>query len=146
MQKFVKTITTTSATRSPFPSARRLSALLGEPPSSAGMLKPPAPIRARHHAAADNALAGYGLRVTKDGEALPADDVSFGGQPGFTWPFQDARQRSQNFKAEFPDVPSAGVWVVQLVDEGGRPAGPAATFELTGDDPNQELYVRYERR
>lgn len=92
------------------------------------------------------ALEGYSARVTKDGQEEAIDEVSFGGQPGFTWPFQDARQRAQNWKAEFPDEPPAGVWVVQIIDGDGKPVGPAATFTLTADDPNQELYVRYERR
>ena len=47
-------------------------------------------------------LAGYSLWVRKDGVDVPINVVSFGGSPGFTWPFQDARQRSQNWKAEFP--------------------------------------------
>ncbi len=94
----------------------------------------------------DSALGGYSLRITKDGQSLPIEGVSFGGQPGFTWPFQDARQRPQNFKAELPGAPVGGAWTVELVDEGGRPVGPAATFELAENDPNQELYVRYERQ
>ncbi|MCB9137893.1 MAG: SH3 domain-containing protein [Caldilineaceae bacterium] len=96
--------------------------------------------------AEDRALGDYSLTVSKNGNALAVEGASFGGQPGFTWPFQDARQRSQNFKAEFPGEDPAGVWEVQLVDGNGEPAGPAATFELAADDPMQELYVRYKRR
>jgi uncharacterized protein YgiM (DUF1202 family) len=92
------------------------------------------------------ALEGYSALVTKDGQKKTVDEVSFGGQPGFTWPFQDARQRAQNWKVEFPGEAPAGVWVVQIIDGDGKPVGPAATFTLTADDPNQELYVRYERR
>lgn len=92
------------------------------------------------------ALEGYSLRVTKDGESLPVNGQSFGGQPAFTWPFADARQRFQNFKVEYPDVAAAGQWILQLVDANGSPVGPAATFNLSANDPQQELYVRYERQ
>lgn len=94
----------------------------------------------------NEALAGYALRVTRDGQEMPVSGLSFAGQPAFTWPFQDARQRYQNFKAEFPGEPSTGVWVVQLIDANGATVGPAATFTLRENDPQQELYVRYEQR
>ena len=96
---------------------------------------------------ADNeALAGYSVRVTKDGSELPVAAQSFGGQPAFTWPFQDARQRHQNLKIEFPGVSPAGIWEVQLVDDTSQVIGPPATFTLSANDPQQELYVRYEQR
>lgn len=90
--------------------------------------------------------AGYSLRITHNGAELPVEGESFAGQPAFTWPFQDARQRYQNFKIEFADIDPAGVWEVQLIDSSGSPAGPAATFNLAANDPQQELYVRYEKR
>ena len=96
--------------------------------------------------AGNDALEGYSLRVTKDGQELPVTGQSFAGQPAFTWPFQDARQRYQNFKIEYTDVPAAGEWVVQLVDAAGNTVGPAATFTLADNDPQQELYVRYQQR
>lgn len=92
-----------------------------------------------------NALAGYKLRILKDGREIPVSAQSFGGQPAFTWPFQDARQRYQNLKIEIPDEPPAGTWVVQLIDPQGAAVGPAAEFSLQANDPQQELYVRYER-
>ncbi len=92
------------------------------------------------------ALADYGLRVTHNGESLTVAETSFGGQPSFTWPVADARQRFQNLKVEFPGVEPAGTWEVQLVDAEGEVAGPAATFELSENDPRRELYVRYERQ
>jgi hypothetical protein len=91
----------------------------------------------------NSALEGYSLRVTKDGTELPVDGTSFGGQPAFTWPFQDPRQRFQNFKMEYSDTPAPGVWQVQLIDSTGAMVGPPATFTLNANDPNQELYVRY---
>jgi len=91
-------------------------------------------------------LAGYSLWVRKDGVDVPVNVISFGGSPGFTWPFQHARQRSQNWKAEFPDLPPAGQWEVQLIDDAGRIVGPPATFAIGPDDTNLELYVRYERQ
>jgi uncharacterized protein YraI len=94
----------------------------------------------------NEALAGYSLRITRDGQELPVTGLSFAGQPAFTWPFQDARQRYQNLKVEFPDEPVGGVWVLQLVDGTGATVGPAATFTLRDNDPQQELYVRYEQR
>jgi uncharacterized protein YraI len=93
-----------------------------------------------------SALEGYSLRVTKDGTDLPVSGTSFGGQPAFTFPFQDPRQRYQNYKVEFPDTPSQGVWQVQLVDDTGATVGPPALFTLTANDPQQELYVRYAQR
>jgi hypothetical protein len=94
----------------------------------------------------NSALEGYSLRVTKDGEELPVDGTSFGGQPAFTWPFQDPRQRFQNFKVEYPNTPAQGVWQVQLIDASGATVGPPATFTLSANDPQQELYVRYAQR
>ena len=91
-------------------------------------------------------LAGYSLWVRKDSVAVPVNVVSFGGSPGFTWPFQDARQRSQNWKAEFPDVAPEGRWEVELIDSDGRIVGPLATFDVAPGDSNLELYVRYERQ
>lgn len=96
--------------------------------------------------AGNSALEGYSLRVTKDGAELPVEGTSFGGQPAFTWPFQDPRQRFQNFKIEFPDTPAQGVWQVQLVDSSGATVGPPASFTLSANDPQQELYVRYAQR
>jgi hypothetical protein len=93
-----------------------------------------------------DALPGYTLHISKDGTDLAVSVTSFGGQPAFTWPFQDARQRHQNLKIEFPGVEPAGIWQVQLIDSAGLPAGPAATFTLAANDPQQELYVRYEKR
>ncbi|MEM7128546.1 MAG: SH3 domain-containing protein [Chloroflexota bacterium] len=92
------------------------------------------------------ALTGYTLRVTKDGNELPTDSQSFGPQAGFTWPVATARQRLQNLKIEFPGQAPAGDWVAQLVDSAGNPVGPPTTFTLAANDPNQELYVRYQQK
>jgi Bacterial SH3 domain len=94
----------------------------------------------------EQALAGYTIQVKKDGAAQAVNGTTFGGQPGFTWPIADTRQRFQNFKAEFPNVAPAGLWEVVLVDGGGNPVGPPATFTLKANEPNQELYVRYKKR
>jgi hypothetical protein len=94
----------------------------------------------------NSALEGYSLDVTKDGAEMPVQGTSFGGQPAFTWPFQDPRQRFQNFKVEFPNTPPQGVWQVQLIDSTGATVGPPATFTLNANDPQQELYVRYAQR
>lgn len=91
----------------------------------------------------NSALEGYSLRVTKDGTEMPVEGSSFGGQPAFTWPFQDPRQRFQNFKVEYPDTSPQGTWQVQLIDSTGATVGPPATFTLSSNDPQQELYVRY---
>jgi hypothetical protein len=93
----------------------------------------------------DTGLEGYSLRVTRDGAELPIKETSFGGSPGLTWPVADVRQRSQNMKVEFPGIATAGQWVVQLTKD-GAPVGPPATFTLIANDPNQELYVRYQKR
>ena len=94
----------------------------------------------------EKALEGYTMRVKKDGAEMTVNGKSAGGQPSFTWPIADARQRFQNMKAEFPNVAPAGVWEVQLIDGGGNAVGPAAAFTLNANDPNQELYVRYKKR
>ena len=94
----------------------------------------------------DQALGGYSVRVTKDGGELSVSASSAQGQPGLTWPIADSRQRFQNMKVEFPGIQPAGTWVVQLVDGGGSPAGPPATFNLSANDPSQELYVRYKKQ
>lgn len=90
------------------------------------------------------ALAGYSLRVHKDGAELPVNGTSFGPNPAYTWPVADPRQRAQNLKVEFPGVDPAGAWEVQLTLD-GAPIGPPATFNLVAGDPNRELYVRYKR-
>lgn len=94
--------------------------------------------------AGSDGLEGYSLRVSKDGVDLPVSGESFGGRPGLTWPIADPRQRSQNFKAEFPGQSPAGVWEVQLTRDGVA-VGPPVQFTLDAADPNREMYVRYER-
>lgn len=91
------------------------------------------------------ALAGYSLRVTKDGVEQTVAGESFGGMAGLTWPMAGDRQRFQNFKVEFPSVAPAGTWTVELVKDGAV-VGSTATFTLSDNDPDRELYVRYERR
>jgi hypothetical protein len=90
------------------------------------------------------ALPGYTLRVTKDGAEMPVSATS-ADQAGFTWPVADPRQRFQNMKVEFPNVQAGGVWEIQLVDGSGAAAGPPASFTMTANDQNRELYVRYEK-
>lgn len=92
------------------------------------------------------ALSGYSIRVTKNGGELPVTATSFGPQAGFTWPVAEPRQRFQNLEVEFDEEDPAGTWTVQLIDVSGNAVGPTATFELTANDPQQELYVRYEQR
>ena len=94
--------------------------------------------------AGNDGLEGYSLRVSKDGVDLPVSGESFGGRPGLTWPIADPRQRSQNFKVEFPGQSPAGVWEVQLT-RGGTAVGPSVQFNLEANDSNREIYVRYER-
>lgn len=94
--------------------------------------------------AGNDGLEGYSLRVSKDGVDLPVSGESFGGRPGLTWPIADPRQRSQNFKVEFPGQSPAGVWEVQLT-RGDAAVGPSVQFSLESNDPNREMYVRYER-
>lgn len=92
----------------------------------------------------DRALEGYTLRVRKDGAELPVTATSAAGQ-SLSWPIADARQRFQNMKVEFPGIQPAGTWEVQLLDGSGNAVGPAATFTLEGNEPDQELYVRYKK-
>ncbi len=91
-------------------------------------------------------LEGYSLRVKKDGAELPVNVTSFGGQPGMTWPLSIPRQRFYNMKLEYKGTPTAGTWELQLLDAAGKMVGPPATFYLSGDDQNKEMYVRYQKR
>lgn len=88
--------------------------------------------------------AGYSLKVSKNGVEQTVSGESFGGRPGLTWPVADPRQRSQNFKVEFPGVAPEGSWEITLV-QNGVAVGTIASFALVANDPNRELYVRYER-
>lgn len=94
----------------------------------------------------NEALSGYSLRVAKNGVELPINAQPSGGPlPQLTWPIADQRQRLQNFKVEFPGEAPGGTWEVQLTQD-GKPAGPIAKFQLTDNDPNRELYVRYQKQ
>jgi hypothetical protein len=92
------------------------------------------------------ALAGYSVKVKHNGGELPVNGQTAGGNPSLTWPFHDDRQRFTNLKVEFSIQPPGGPWEVQLVDGGGNPVGPAVTFNLTNDETDRELYVRYKKR
>jgi hypothetical protein len=90
---------------------------------------------------------GYRMRVRKDGVDLPNSEVSFAGIPLLTWPWtHDDRQRPYNLKLEFRDIVSAGNWQITPLDSLGREVGPTVAFQLTPNDPKQEMYVRYQRR
>ncbi len=88
-------------------------------------------------------LGGYTARVRKDGIELPVDRRTVAGVPGYTWPIPNERQRYTNLKVEFPQVPVAGLWEVQLLDATGRAVGPIAIFRLQPNDTQREMYVRY---
>ena len=90
------------------------------------------------------AIPGLSLSVKHNGVALPvsAKTEQF---PGQTWPVPSGRTRFTNMKLEFNEPPG-GSWELQLVDGAGTPVGPPATFSLTNDDQNRELYVRYKRK
>lgn len=94
----------------------------------------------------EEGLAGYTVRVRKDGHELPIVQQTAAGMPGFTWPIPSDRQRYTNLKLEFPNIASAGVWEVQLLDATGHAVGPVATFRLQPNDPRQEMYVKYHKR
>ena len=94
----------------------------------------------------DVGLPDYSLRVARNNTELPISTLSTAGPPGFTWPFQDARQRSQNWKVELPNITPEGLWQLQLVDSTGNIVGPAATYRLGAADTELELYVRYEQK
>lgn len=155
-----------SATATPAPASSQATAAATQPPAAAPAQPPAAPaadfafelvsseqfsepklVRVFLYVYdGEKALEGYTMRVKKDGADMPVNGKSAGGQPSFTWPIADARQRFQNLKAEFPNVAPAGVWEVQLVDGSGNPVGPPVAFTLVANEPNQELYVRYKKR
>lgn len=94
--------------------------------------------------AGTTALGNYRVRVEKDGQLLPVTTLTASGAPEYTWPVTHERQQLTNLKVEFPTLLAAGKWTVQLLDEYGVPVSPVATFTLTADDLNKEMYVRYE--
>lgn len=88
-------------------------------------------------------VAGYSLRVHKDGTQIPTPLSTFGGTAEVTWGQQTSRQRFYNLKLEFPSISSEGLWDLQLLDPSGREAGAPVQFRLVQNDPNQEMYVKY---
>lgn len=91
------------------------------------------------------ALEDYSLRVLKDDEPLLVQARSTGGLPGETRPGPSPYTRFANLGAAFFE-PVIGVWEVQLIDPDGNPAGPPAEFVLGENDPQREIYVRYQRK
>jgi hypothetical protein len=91
------------------------------------------------------ALPGYSLRVIHNGALLAVSGVSTGPLPAQTRTEPSAYTRFENLNAIFVES-QAGEWEVQLVDDGGQAAGPAARFTLTADEETRELYVRYRLR
>jgi uncharacterized protein YraI len=90
-------------------------------------------------------LEGYGLRVMKDGSALPVN-VRSEELPGWTWPTnEEGRQRPRNLKVEFPGIESAGLWEVYLTDPSGAIVSAPAVFNLKLDEQSQEMYVYFRK-
>jgi len=102
-----------------------------------------------------NALDGYYLNVTRNGQAVPGELVrsaavplgtTASGSPG------SVNDRIYNLKMAwetvqvFPGFVPYGAWRVQLIDGAGQPVGPAVLFELVPDAAQMEMYVRYEKR
>jgi len=102
-----------------------------------------------------NALDGYFLNVTRNGQAVPGELVrsaavplgtTASGSPG------SVDDRIYNLKMAwetvqvFPGFVPYGAWRVQLIDGAGQPVGPAVLFELMPDVAQLEMYVRYEKR
>ena len=102
-----------------------------------------------------NALDGYYLNVTRNGQAVPGELVrsaavplgtTASGSPG------SVDDRIYNLKMAwetrqmFPGFVPYGAWRVQLIDGAGQPVGPAVLFELVPDAAQLEMYVRYEKR
>jgi len=91
---------------------------------------------------ADLGLGGFTLRVTHNGAPLTVDEVSTAGLPMQTRPDPGPFTRFANLSVLFVE-PQAGTWEVQLVDSAGVAVGPPARFDLTADQVERELYVRY---
>jgi len=102
-----------------------------------------------------NALDGYYLNVTRNGQAVPGELVrsaavalgtTASGLPG------SGEDRIYNLKMAwestqvFPGFVPYGAWRVQLIDGAGQPVGPAVLFELVPDVAQLEMYVRWEKR
>jgi hypothetical protein len=93
----------------------------------------------------EEGVADYRVRVHKDGQELTVVQSTYGGIPSYTWPTPHSRQRYANLKVEFPNVPPAGLWVIELLDPTGVVVGPAVSFQLLSGDTNLEMYVDYQR-
>jgi len=100
-----------------------------------------------YDATTKESLSDYRLQILQNGTEWPIySDRSSSGPPAVTWPFQEARQRPQNFKVELPDVPPEGIWSIQLLDPNDNAVGLEAVFVLDQDEPNRELYISYTRQ
>lgn len=96
----------------------------------------------------NNSLTGYSLSVKKDGVALTVSGNCVAGTAlhSKTHPAEAAQDHLYNCKYEFPGIPPAGRWEAQLIDAGGNPVGPPASWVLIDNDTRRELFVRYKRR
>ncbi len=93
---------------------------------------------------AELALGNYTLSVLHNGAPLTVDEISEAGLPTPTRAEPGPYTRFTNMNVIFIE-PQEGVWEVQLLDETGATAGPPARFELTADQAERELYVRYKQ-
>ncbi|MBK8049123.1 MAG: hypothetical protein IPK16_19610 [Anaerolineales bacterium] len=94
---------------------------------------------------AEFGLPGYTLNVVHNGTPLVMEEASAGGLPTLTREDVSPYSRFTNLSAIFVE-PQQGEWRIQLVDPLGAPAGPETMFELTAEENNRELYVRYREK
>ncbi len=96
----------------------------------------------------NNSLQGYSISVKKNGAPLGVSGFCVAGTAlhSKTNPAEIAQDHLYNCKYEFPGVPPAGRWEAQLIDAGGNPVGPPASWLLSDNDTRRELFVRYKRR
>lgn len=88
-------------------------------------------------------VPGFTMQVFHNGQLLPVEDETAAGLPEQTRDEPGPYTRFTNLSAVFVG-PQEGEWIVQLVDRGGVPQGPPVIFNLTADDLQRELYVRYQ--
>lgn len=93
---------------------------------------------------AELALGDYTLSVLHNGAPLTVDEISSAGLPTPTRAEPGPYTRFTNMNVIFIE-PQEGTWEVQLIDADGLPAGPPASFVLSADQLERELYVRYKQ-
>ncbi len=101
----------------------------------------------------NNALDGYFLRITKDGQVMTNRARSSAIPLGTTKPGtpSSAENKVYNLKVDFnsmshPDFDPTGSWTAQLVNGNQEAVSPPTSFTIRPNDDQKEIYLRYQKR